>query len=81
MAKYWKESGSAEAKLLYVVSADAEVDEWHPASDPPKTEDFKPTGWIQILCRNGFAPPLCIKMYPGCYYDWTHWRKISIPKT
>lgn len=82
MAKYLKESGSAEAKLLYVVSADAEVDDWHPASNPPKPEDFEPMGRVQTIWwhkNHWVIADVCrAESFHGIVCDY--WRKITPPK-
>lgn len=87
MDKYWKESGSAEAKLLYVVSADEEVDEWHPASEPPKPEDFQPADVLLVRWRNGHYGVTHRNIFSQVTNlaisqsnPLTHWMHITPPK-
>lgn len=54
-----------------------EVDEWHPASEPPTPEDFEPTGWIQIL-KNGIPSEVTRRAF-NLFGRYEHWRKITPP--
>lgn len=57
-----------------------EVDDWHPASDPPKPEDFLPLGKIQVFLDDGEIRDVChatsrFALTKGV----TDWRKITPP--
>ena len=58
-----------------------QVDEWHPASEPPKPEDFEPTGWIQLLVENKYPIQATEIDLEKSFRNRTHWRKITPPKT
>lgn len=72
----------AKIKGEWVECPGIEVDEWHPASEPPKPEDFDPTGYVQLWY--GAADMLWHGDYDGILTDdvrqITHWRKITPPK-
>lgn len=54
------------------------TDEWHPASEPPKPEDFLPYNVILVLGVDGC--PFVVKNWQP---DWTktgaQWKRISPP--
>lgn len=67
---YWKERAQS-------------TDPWHPASEPPKLEDFEPTWNIDIGWFVKDERPRATEVGKhsiGLYKDWTHWRKITPPK-
>lgn len=59
-----------------------EVDEWHPASEPPKPEDFHPTGEVLWAWKNGWDK---WQFKTGNMYfhkrgeDGVFWLKITLP--
>lgn len=68
--------GALRACTELYESALAESDPWHPASDPPKAEDFEPTGHILVI--GGSSKARCLKRL-SCKPIYTHWRKITPP--
>jgi hypothetical protein len=98
MSKYYRECKPTECGVLYFdhysehgYYVPVEIDEWHPASEPPKPEDFEPTGNVECLEK------LSVRSLDGRIFNafthwkndsWTaeaapfctHWRKITPPK-
>lgn len=94
MSKYYRVLGKRETFKTGDISCylgvlrPVEVDEWHPASKPPKPEDFEPTGSIDILYHSGVSEMatrgawqvrklLTLQPHKD---EITHWRKITPPK-
>jgi hypothetical protein len=83
MSKYYRAADDAQYETwLEGKWVEVEVDEWHPVTQPPKPEDFEPTGFIEFLdCR--CKPPYPDKMpsnAPWHLPDDAVWRKITPPK-
>jgi hypothetical protein len=68
--------------LKYRIRRLIEVDEWHPASEPPKPEDFEPTGKVDVAWLR-LATQVTTSEYERSGYFIklkAHWRRISPPK-
>lgn len=64
-----------------------EVDSWHPASEPPKPEDFEPTGFVDHVWKekhqwfwDDVSHADFVTSGLDCFEASGYWRKISIPK-
>lgn len=57
----------------------AQSDPWHPASEPPKPEDFEPTGKVMII---DVVTESALLVTPERYskFNVTHWKKVTPPK-
>ena len=79
MSKYYRErDGIKLAGRWSEVFESIEVDEWHPASEPPTPGDFEPTGLLLVRSHEhhywtGTQQYLAHETY-------THWMHITPPK-
>lgn len=58
----------------------SQIDDWHPASEPPTDKDFEPTGCVDIYWKENDYVYQVGQSGIKNYEDWTHWRKITPPK-
>ena len=58
----------------------ANLDDWHPASDPPMDKDFEPTGYVLLWHDLETEKTIDLSDKNSLnYFDWSHWKRILTP--